>query len=76
MQMAVQAAAFTPLCDDSKVGLSHEAHEQQDVDVAGLPVENRNGETYKFHYLIRSQKVTVTTLLRVKLKCYNNVNWC
>lgn len=27
VQMAVQAAAFTPLCDDSKVGLSHVAHE-------------------------------------------------
>lgn len=37
MQMAIQAAAFTPLCDDGKVGFSHVAHEQQDVDVAGLP---------------------------------------
>lgn len=43
--MAVQAAAFTPLCDNGKVGLSHVAHEQQDVDVAGLPAENRNGNS-------------------------------
>lgn len=28
VQMAVQAAAFTPLRDDSKVGLSHIAHEE------------------------------------------------
>lgn len=43
MQVAVQAAAFTPLSDDGKVGLSHVTHEQQDVDVASLPAEN--GET-------------------------------
>ena len=36
MQMTVQAAALTPLCDDGKVRLSHEAHEQQNVDVACL----------------------------------------
>ena len=47
MQMAVQAAAFTPLCDDGKVGLSHVTHEQQDVDVAGLPTENRNGNSVR-----------------------------
>lgn len=44
MQMAIQAAAFTPLCDDGKVGFSHVAHEQEDVDVAGLPVEERNSK--------------------------------
>lgn len=37
--MTIQAAAFTPLGDDGKVGLSHVAHEKQDVDVAGLPAE-------------------------------------
>lgn len=43
MQMAVQAAAFTPLCDDGKVGLGHVAHEQQDVDMAGLSADrNQN----------------------------------
>lgn len=47
MQMAVQAAAFTPLCDDGKVGLSHVTHEQQDVDMAGLPAENRNGKSVR-----------------------------
>lgn len=47
MQMAIQAAAFTPLCDDGKIGFSHVAHEQQDVDVAGLPAENRNGNSVK-----------------------------
>lgn len=45
MQMAIQAAAFTPLCDDGKVGLSHVAHEQQDVDMPGLPAEKRNGNS-------------------------------
>lgn len=40
MQMAVQTATFTPLGDDGKVGLSHKAHEEQDVDVAGLPAEH------------------------------------
>lgn len=42
MQMAIQAAAFTPLSDNGKVGLSHVAHEQQDVDVAGLSGGNQN----------------------------------
>lgn len=37
VQMTVEAAAFTPLRDDGKVGLGHVAHEQQDVDVAGFP---------------------------------------
>lgn len=41
VQMAIQTAAFTPLRDDGKVRLSHVAHEQQDVDVACLPAENR-----------------------------------
>lgn len=68
--MAIQAAAFTPLCDDGKVGLSHEAHEQQDVDVAGLPAKNRNGETYKFHDLIHSQRVRHHI---VKLGCHDDV---
>lgn len=47
MQMAIQAAAFTPLCDDGKVGLSHVAHEQQDVDMPGLPAEKRNGNSVR-----------------------------
>lgn len=50
MQVAVQAAAFTPLGDDGKVGLRHVAHEQQDVDVASLPAENRN------HDCVRNSK--------------------
>ena len=37
MQVAVQAAALAPLGDDGEVGLGHVAHEEQDVDVAGLP---------------------------------------
>lgn len=37
VQMAVEAAAFTPLRDDGKVGLGHVAHEQQDIDVASFP---------------------------------------
>lgn len=41
MQMAVETAAFTPLCDDGKVGLCHVAHEQQDIDVAGFPANDR-----------------------------------
>lgn len=40
MQMTVETAAFTPLCDDGKVGLRHVAHEQQDIDVAGFPAKN------------------------------------
>lgn len=47
MQMAIQAAAFTPLCDNGKVGLSHEAHKQQDVDVASLPVKDTNSNCVK-----------------------------
>lgn len=39
VQMAIQAAAFTPLGDYGEVGLSHETHEQQNVDVAGLPAK-------------------------------------
>jgi len=37
VQVAVEAAALAPLRDDGEVGLRHVAHEQQDVDVAGLP---------------------------------------
>lgn len=37
VQVTVKAAAFTPLSDDGKVRLRHEAHEQQDVDMARLP---------------------------------------
>lgn len=40
--MAVQAAAFTPLCDYGKIGLSHVTHEQQDVDMSGFPEEMEN----------------------------------
>lgn len=34
MQVAVEAAAFTPLRDNGKIRLRHEAHEQQNIDVA------------------------------------------
>lgn len=47
VQMVVQAAAFTPLSDDGKVGLRHEAHEQQDVDVAGFPAEHTSGKNVR-----------------------------
>lgn len=42
MQVAVQAAAFTPLCDNGKIWLRHEAHEQQDVDVACFSEEQQS----------------------------------
>lgn len=46
VQVAVEAAALTPLRDDGKVGLSHEAHEQQDVDMARLSVKvSQEGQT-------------------------------
>lgn len=35
--MLVEAAALTPLGHDGQVVLRHVAHEQQDVDVSGLP---------------------------------------
>lgn len=41
VQVAVQAAALAPLRDDGEVGPGHVAHEQQDVDVAGLPEGGR-----------------------------------
>lgn len=44
VQMAVEAATFTPLCDDGEIGLSHVAHEQQDVDMAGLPEEKPDSD--------------------------------
>lgn len=41
MQVAVKAAALAPLRDDGEVRLGHEAHEQQDVDVARLAARDR-----------------------------------
>lgn len=41
VQVAVEAAAFAPLRDDGEVRLRHEAHEQQDVDVARLPAKKK-----------------------------------
>lgn len=41
VQMAVKTAALTPLGDDGKVGLSHEAHEEQNVDMAGFPAKHK-----------------------------------
>lgn len=35
--MLVEAAALAPLRHDGQVVLRHVAHEQQDVDVSGLP---------------------------------------
>lgn len=47
VQVAVQAAAFTPLSDDGKVGPGHVPHEQQDVDVAGLPAhDQKQGQNF------------------------------
>lgn len=37
VNVLVEAAAFTPLGHDGQVVLRHVAHEQQDVDVSGLP---------------------------------------
>lgn len=37
VQMFVEAAALTPLCDNGQVVLGHVAHEEQDVHVPGLP---------------------------------------
>lgn len=42
--MAVKAAALAPLRDDGEVRLGHEAHEQQDVDVARLAARERQTE--------------------------------
>lgn len=47
MQVTVEAAAFTPLRDDGKVGLGHVAHEQQDIDVASFPANNRRSKVKK-----------------------------
>ena len=41
MQVAVEAAALAPLRDDGEVGLSHETHEQQNVDMTRLSVKVR-----------------------------------
>lgn len=41
VQVAVEAAAFAPLRDYGEVRLRHEAHEQQDVDVARLSARER-----------------------------------
>lgn len=38
MQVVVEAGALTPLCDDGKSWSGHETHEQQDVDMSGLPM--------------------------------------
>lgn len=37
VQVFVEAAALTPLCDNGQVVLGHVAHEEQDVHVPGLP---------------------------------------
>lgn len=37
VDVLVEAAALTPLGHDGQVVLRHVAHEQQDVDVSGLP---------------------------------------
>lgn len=47
VQVAVEAAAFAPLRDDGEVRLRHEAHEQQDVDVACLPAKKKCQERKK-----------------------------
>lgn len=44
VQVVVEAGALTPLRDDGKSRPGHEAHEQQDVDVTGLPT-GREGST-------------------------------
>lgn len=41
VNVLVEAAAFTPLGHDGQVVLRHVAHEQQDVDVSGLPAVPR-----------------------------------
>lgn len=43
MQVVVEAGALTPLCDDGKSWPGHETHEQQDVDMTGLPVGMEGG---------------------------------
>lgn len=46
MEVVVQAGTLAPLCDDGKPRPSHETHEQQNVDMACLPVgeDGRLGE--------------------------------
>lgn len=39
--MSVEAASLAPLRDDCKVGLGHVAHEEQNVDVTGLPAAKK-----------------------------------
>lgn len=45
MEVAVEAAALTPLRDDGEVGLGHVSHEQQDVDMASFPAGERHGQS-------------------------------
>lgn len=52
MQMTVETAAFTPLCDDGKVGLCHVAHEEQDIDVASFPANNRRSKVKTRHFVL------------------------
>lgn len=40
--MSVEAASLAPLRDDCKVRLGHVAHEEQNVDVTGLPAAKKN----------------------------------
>lgn len=65
MQMAVQAAPFTPLCDDGKVGISHETHEQQDVDMAGFAADKKQiFTTFVLSYAIKSRWILLVDLLK------------
>lgn len=65
MQMSVQAAAFTPLCDDGKIGLGHIPHEQQDVHMSSLPAK-------KCHHVKKFILSSVKTHLHKKC---DNMNW-
>lgn len=67
--MAIQAAPFTPLCDDGKVGLSHVAHEQQDVDMPGLPAEKKNGNSVR-------NSIFILNPIKMKVWLLNHYNWC
>ena len=58
VQVAVQTAAFTPLSDDGKVGFSHEAHKQQDVDMTCLPVGKEPHRVTESH--TKQQRDTIT----------------
>lgn len=37
VQVFIQTAAFTPLCDNGQVIFSHVAHEEQNINMPGLP---------------------------------------